>query len=98
MTTTQRINKQTMQVNMQSRYIEQSLSAATRVVNKLHQMGLSVAELEMGRGGKPRIKIDYSPRCSMLGEPAVFSQGNNGVHYETYLVQYEGCQVSWVRK
>ncbi|OED44062.1 hypothetical protein ACH42_08465 [Endozoicomonas sp. (ex Bugula neritina AB1)] len=100
MTTVNRTAKQTMQFggNMQNRYIEQSLSKATRAVNMLQKEGFSIEQLELGRGGKPRIKISFHPRCSILGVPSSYSQGNNGIHYETYLVQYEGCQVSWIRK
>ena len=83
---------------MQSRYIEQSMSTATRAINQLQKLGLTVEHLELGGGGKPRIKVGYSPRCELLGQPVSFSRGNNGLNYETWLVQYEGCQVSWVRK
>lgn len=84
--------------DMNQRYIEKSLSQATRAVHLLQKQGFSVEHLELGRGGKPRIKIGFHPRCSSLGEASCYSQGNNGLHYETYLVQYEGCQVSWIRK
>ena len=87
-----------MGVNMQQRYIEQSLHSATCAINKLQRDGFSVEGLELGGGGKPRIRISWVPRCVQFGEPSVYSRGNNGIHYETYLVQYEGCQVSWIKK
>ena len=97
---TQRVQKQSIRVggDMQQRYIEQSLHKATCAINKLQREGHSVERLELGGGGKPRIRIAWSHRCESLGEPSVYSKGNNGIYYETYLVPYEGCQVSWIKK
>ena len=100
MNTAQRINKHSLPFggNMQNRYIEQALHKATCAINKLQRDGFTVEHLELGGGGKPRIKIAFSPRCESLGVVSSYSRGNNGIHYETYLVQYEECQVSWIRK
>ena len=84
--------------DMNQRYIEQSLHQMTKVVHRLQRDGFVVESMEVSGGGKPRIKIGWNPKVGNLGEPSVFSRGNNGLVHETYLVQFEGCQVSWIRK
>ncbi|OED43591.1 hypothetical protein ACH42_09775 [Endozoicomonas sp. (ex Bugula neritina AB1)] len=82
---------------MQQDYISDSLVKVTHAVNQLQRDGFTVETVELG-GGKPRIKISYHYRCSVFGEPTVYSRGNNGLHYETSVVQFEGCQLRWSRR
>ena len=84
--------------NAQQDYISDSMKKATTAVSRLHSGGFSVEHLDLGGGGKPKIRIAWHPKVGALGEPIVFSQGNNGIRYETYLVDFEQCQVSWIKK
>lgn len=100
MTTAARVQKQTMtfRSDVHQDYISRSMHKATRAVNHLMRDGFVIEQVSLGGGGMPKIKILWHPRVENLGETRVFSRGNNGMSYETYLVDFEGCQVSWVRK
>lgn len=75
------------------RYIEKSLSRATRAAHRLMRDGFSVERVELGDGGRPRIEISYRAQCSLLGDASRFSLNPDG--RARCRVEYEGCQVSW---
>ncbi|WP_299734048.1 hypothetical protein [uncultured Endozoicomonas sp.] len=100
MTAAPRVPTQTITYrgNAQQDYISDSMKKATIAVSRLQSLNISVEHVELGGGGKPKIRVGWNPRVDGLGVPRSFSKGNNGLSYETYLVDFEQCQVSWIKK